>query len=121
MKGPPIAVALAVLVIVACSSRVPPVATMSPTLTSSVAPATASPRQTATQPTPSRTPVSTPSLSATVGPTTASTPATTLAPIATPSGLVVDEADIARHLDALAAIAEAHGGERSPHSDGYDA
>src|SRR5687767_12355908 len=98
MKGPAIAVGLAALVIVACSGPVPPVATMSPTLTSSVAPATASPRQTATLPTPTRTPVSSPSLSPTVGPTTAPTPATTLAPTATPSGLVVDEAEIARHL-----------------------
>ena len=105
----------ALIVLIGCSSTPLPSATASP----SPAPTT-SPTPSATPaPTTSPTPTSTPGPTATAVPTpTGAQPSPTPHPA---TGLVVDTALIAGHLDALMAIADQNDGIRAAGTPGYDA
>src|SRR5688500_9001611 len=103
-----VAVTLAAVMLLGCSSPVPPTASPSPSATASPAPTATTAPTASAAPTPGTVPSATP-------------------PLASPTGdhsfqaLHVDEAAIDRHLDALAEIAEQHDGIRAAGTSGYDA
>lgn len=109
--------ASAVIMLAACSAPVVPTPTAAPSAAITPAPATLPPQtspQIATPPTAS--PLPTPSGTPGSTPTPAQSPLASLQP-----GLQIDEAEISRHLDALAQIAADHGGIRAAGTPGYDA
>lgn len=110
------AVATVSILIVGCAAPTVPVTTASFPQVTSTPLQTGSP----TAPPPSIQP--SPTLQPTDSPTPSPTP--TAVPTATPTpaaGIFLDAAEIARHLDALAAIADENGGTRAPDGPGYDA
>lgn len=107
-------------VLSACTTApVQPTATVSPAPSASPSPTvTASPSPSAVptdSPTPSPSPTTTAETSATAE------PSATASPSATAGALALDEAEIARHLDLFADIAEANDGRRAAGTSGYDA
>ncbi len=116
-----VGVALVVLLAACNAAPIPPTPTSMPVATqppspSATATASASPAPTDT-PAPTQSPTESPGPTATAAPS-ASASAT---PSATAGALSLDEAEIARHLDAFAEIATNNDGRRAAGTSGYDA